>query len=99
MAASIFPSVANGVTFEDVEALPRGEPSLILQYGDDPLQFGELWLCEPSSAAKAPLVILIHGGCWLNEFDLTHLHPLATALAESGFAVWSLEYRRVGDDG
>ena len=47
----------------------------------------------------APLVILIHGGCWLNSFDVNHSRPLATALNHAGFAVLSLEYRRTGDPG
>ena len=50
-------------------------------------------------SANAPLVILIHGGCWLNSFDVNHSRPLATALSQAGFAVWSLEYRRTGDPG
>ncbi len=44
-------------------------------------------------------MILIHGGCWLNSFDVNHSRPLATALNQEGFAVWSLEYRRTGDPG
>jgi acetyl esterase/lipase len=45
------------------------------------------------------VVVLVHGGCWLAEYDLGHVSSLATALAEQGFATWSVEYRRVGDDG
>ena len=44
----------------------------------------------PNMSANAPLVILIHGGCWLNSFDVNHSRPLATALSQAGFAVWSL---------
>jgi len=59
-----------------------------------------LWLpAVVGDEGNAPLVVLIHGGCWLNAFDIQHTFPLSSALAQSGFAVWSLEYRRTGDPG
>jgi acetyl esterase/lipase len=64
------------------------------------LQYGLLWLPKTlASAGKAPLIVLIHGGCWLNAYDIKHSFPLSSALAEAGYAVWSLEYRRTGDAG
>jgi acetyl esterase/lipase len=45
------------------------------------------------------MVVLIHGGCWRAEYDVTHVAPLATALGDEGFAVWAIEYRRVGSAG
>lgn len=47
----------------------------------------------------APVVAFIHGGCWLNEYSIEHSHALATALTQAGYAVWNIEYRRVGDPG
>jgi predicted nucleic acid-binding protein len=38
-------------------------------------------------------------GCWLSEFDITHLRKLAAAITETGVATWALEYRRVGNPG
>jgi acetyl esterase/lipase len=52
-----------------------------------------------SSEHKAPLVIFIHGGCWLNQYDVAHSHAFSTALAQAGYVVWAIEYRRVGDHG
>jgi acetyl esterase/lipase len=46
-----------------------------------------------------PVVVLVHGGCWLAEYDLGHVASLAAALTEAGVATWSVEYRRVGNDG
>jgi acetyl esterase/lipase len=43
--------------------------------------------------------VLIHGGCWSADFDRGHVEPLARGLAEAGFAVWTLEYRRLGQPG
>jgi acetyl esterase/lipase len=45
------------------------------------------------------VVIVLHGGCWLSAYDLGYISGLAAALADDGIATWSLEYRRVGDDG
>jgi len=64
-------------------------------YGDRPLQFGDLRL--PKGAGPHPVAVVIHGGCWLAEYDLAHVGNLSHALARSGVATWSLEYGRVGD--
>jgi acetyl esterase/lipase len=66
-------------------------------YGGHPSQFGDLRL--PRGAAPRAAVIAIHGGFWRSRHDLTHLGHLCAALAAEGFAVWSLEYRRVGQEG
>lgn len=66
-------------------------------YGTGPEQFGELRL--PTGAGPHPVVVLIHGGCWRAEYDIAHITPLATALAADGWAVWAIEYRRVGSPG
>jgi acetyl esterase/lipase len=42
---------------------------------------------------------VVHGGCWLAQYDVEHIGLLADALAREGIATWSLEYRRVGNDG
>jgi acetyl esterase/lipase len=45
------------------------------------------------------VVIFLHGGFWRSEFDRTHTGPLAEALAASGFAVGTPEFRRTGQPG
>jgi acetyl esterase/lipase len=85
------------MTASDALALPRPEPDHRLSYGDHPLQFGELRL--PDGDGPHPVVIVIHGGCWLAEYDLGYISGLAAALTARGVATWSIEYRRVGDDG
>ena len=81
----------------DVLALPQPEPDHRLSYGADPLQFGELRL--PEGEGPFPVVIVIHGGCWLAEYDLGYMSAFAEALTAAGVATWSIEYRRVGDEG
>jgi acetyl esterase/lipase len=85
------------MTSGDLASFESPEPDQRIPYGDDPLQFGELRL--PKGAGPLPVAILIHGGCWLSEFDITHLRKLAAAIAETGVATWALEYRRVGNLG
>lgn len=93
----IYPFAEN-VSFSQVLQLDYREADKTLSYGSDPLQFGKLWLPADTRVA-APLVIFIHGGCWLSDYDLSHSYAMATALARAGFAVWSVEYRRTGDPG
>jgi acetyl esterase/lipase len=81
----------------DVLALPQPEADHRLSYGEDPLQFGELRL--PEGEGPVPVVIVIHGGCWLAEYDLGYISAFADALTDVGVATWSIEYRRVGDLG
>jgi len=65
-------------------------------YGPHPAQYGELWL--PGGAAAATVVI-VHGGFWRARYDLSLGRPLAADLIQRGYAVWNLEYRRVGAGG
>lgn len=96
-AERIYETVAGDVEFSQVLALDWRESDEKIFYGSDSLQFGELWLPDSALPSKG-LIVFVHGGCWLNEFDITHAYPLSSALAEAGYTVWSLEYRRVGDE-
>lgn len=64
-----------------------------IPYGDDPSQHGELFL--PLGTPRG-VVVVIHGGFWKAEYDAELGRPLASELAERGWAAWNLEYRRVG---
>jgi acetyl esterase/lipase len=46
-----------------------------------------------------PCIVLIHGGFWRDRWDRTLMTPLAIDLARRGYAVWNVEYRRVGQEG
>jgi len=97
-----YPPVESNVSYQQVTDLGFRQAAKKLVYGSDnpSLQYGLLWIPENSKPKmKLPLIVLIHGGCWLNAFDIKHTFPLSTALAQAGFAVWSLEYRRTGDAG
>ncbi|CAN5367432.1 alpha/beta hydrolase [soil metagenome] len=83
------------VTPSDIAVPEEGaapEPRRI-SYGEDASQWGDLYLPDDPRG----VVVVIHGGFWLAEYDYTYGEPLAVALAAQGWATWNLEYRRVGD--
>jgi len=84
-------------TVADLLAARAPAPTHRLSYGADSLQFGHLRL--PPGPGPFPVVVFVHGGCWLSQFTIGHAGALEQGLADAGFAVWSLEYRRVGDPG
>ena len=84
-------------SFGDVTSLGYRVADQRISYGPSTEQFVDLWI--PEGDSPAPVIALVHGGCWLAEYDITHIRPLATALAERGYAVWAIEYRRVGQEG
>jgi acetyl esterase/lipase len=88
---------AQPITFGQLAALPAPPPAQRISYGADSLQFGHLRL--PKGRGPHPVVVFIHGGCFRSQYSITHVAPLEQALADSGYAVWSLEYRRVGNPG
>lgn len=85
------------LTTAEALALPQPAADHRIPYGPDPLHVGELRL--PAGDGPFPVAIVLHGGCWLADYDLGYVSGLAATLADEGIATWSLEYRRVGDDG
>jgi len=62
------------------------------RYGEDPDQIIEIF--DAASNFKGNIA-LVHGGYWRPEYDRAHLRPLAKALAEEGWQVHLIEYRRI----
>jgi acetyl esterase/lipase len=91
------PSSAQLLSPADLMAVAWPEPDAKISYGADPLQFGYLRL--PEGGGPHPVAVFIHGGCYLSMFDIRHAGLAEQALADAGYVVWSIEYRRVGDDG
>jgi acetyl esterase/lipase len=81
----------------DILSLPAPPADLRLAYGPDPLQFGDLRL--PAGAGPHPVAVVIHGGFWRAQYDLTHIGHLCAALTSAGVATWNVEYRRIGNPG
>jgi acetyl esterase/lipase len=102
--AAVSDSTQSNISWTDVRAQPQPNAGIRIAYGDDPRHFGVLRLPGDESRTTLdeepyyPIIVLIHGGCWLNQFEYDYFDPVADALTSLGFAVWSVAYRRVGDD-
>ena len=70
----------------------------VVRYGAAPSQLAELFL--PKGKGPHPVVILLHGGCFLKEYEgFAQTSALGADLARRGYAVWNVEYRKLGEAG
>lgn len=67
-----------------------------IRYGPEPDQVADLRL--PESDPRG-LVLMVHGGFWLEEWTRDTTESLCVDLARRGFATANLEYRRLGSGG
>ncbi|MGC9667147.1 alpha/beta hydrolase family protein [Planosporangium sp. 12N6] len=81
----------------DVLTRPAPEPDFTVRYGAHPDHVADVRL--PPGDADGPLVVFVHGGFWRAEFDRRHTAPLAADLAERGYPVATVEFRRTGQEG
>lgn len=72
-------------------------PDAVVRYADHEDGVVDLYL--PPGSGPHPLVVLIHGGFWMQEYDRRHNRPLCNALKAEGFCVAAPEYRRIGGGG
>jgi acetyl esterase/lipase len=89
--------VSKLLTVDDYVRLPSIPADRRLAYGSDPAQCGDLYL--PARSGPHPVVVLLHGGCWRDQYGLEPLGQLCVALTGEGLAVWNVEYRRLGNGG
>lgn len=89
------------VPFSEVIKLDYRQPTSRMSYGDDESQFIEAWASNNRTEVhpRAAGLLLVHGGCWLKDYGVDHVRPLASALADHGYNVFAVEYRRTGQDG
>jgi acetyl esterase/lipase len=77
---------------------PQVKADARIAYGSSPAQVVDLFL--PKRSGPHPVVILMHGGCYLAEFrGLAETSGIAADLAKRGYAVWNIEYRKLGEAG
>ncbi len=67
------------------------------RYGTDRSQRGDLHL--PGGEGPHPVIVLIHGGSWHRRYGRAVMRAIAAALLMRGWAVWNIEYRRIGNGG
>lgn len=69
-----------------------------IPYGSGEFHFGDLRLPREAQGLH-PVAMVIHGGFWRARYDLEHIGHLCAALTSRGVATWSVEYRRIGNEG
>ncbi|MFJ1731107.1 alpha/beta hydrolase [Streptomyces sp. NPDC088254] len=80
---------------------PAVAPDATASYGDHPDQVIDFYAPREGSAPTdtVPLIAVLHGGAWRAPYDRRHITPFASYLAERGFAVANVEYRRGREQG
>lgn len=68
-----------------------------MPYGPDSLQWGVLRV--PDGEGPHPVIVMMHGGCWVGLHRPRNVEPLMASLTERGWATWSLSHRQAVDDG
>lgn len=91
-------SDAAPLSWSELQRMPLPPPGQRIAYGRAPQQFGELRLPD-TGKGPFPVMVLVHGGCWSAEYDYVYMTRLAAWLTQRGLATWTIEYRRVGDEG
>lgn len=81
----------------EVLTRPFTPSHLRVSYGEHPEHVADIWL--PAGYGPAPLVVVVHGGFWRASFDRRHAGPQCVGLADAGYAVAAIEYRRTGAGG
>ena len=73
---------------------PAALADVVISYGSGVDNVADVRFGGERAAAR-PLVLLIHGGFWRPAYDRSHTGPMSVALAEAGWTVAAIEYRRV----
>ncbi|CAA9343511.1 MAG: hypothetical protein AVDCRST_MAG16-1898, partial [uncultured Frankineae bacterium] len=61
-------------------------------YGPSERHVGDWWVPDRPDE-RLPTVVLVHGGFWRAEWDLSLEDDVAADLAGRGFLVWNVDYR------
>jgi acetyl esterase/lipase len=67
------------------------------RYGPHRSQRADLHL--PAGSGPHPVIVLIHGGSWRKRYGSFVMRALAADLLRRDWAVWNIEYRRLGEGG
>jgi acetyl esterase/lipase len=77
-----------------LDFLTRGRS---FRYGPHRSQRTDLYL--PPGAGPHPVMVVIHGGSWHRRYGRVVMRGLVGDLVRRGWAVWNIEYRRLGEGG
>ena len=95
--SSLEADAAKTLTWAELTGMPLPAAGERIAYGKGAQQFGELRI--PKGDGPFPVMVVIHGGCWQNAFDYEYMTRLSAWFTEHGVATWTIEYRRLGDNG
>lgn len=96
------PAMTKTLSWSELDAMPYPpKPGTRIAYGLSAAKFGELRLPEAKRHGKGPypVLVMVHGGCWLADYDYGYFTRLAAWFTEQGVATWNIEYRRLNDGG
>jgi acetyl esterase/lipase len=81
---------------EDDSVLTRvaRPPDRVVAYGAHPDQVADVRFGDARSRER-PLAMIVHGGFWRPRYDRAHTGAMAAAIADAGWTVASIEYRRI----
>jgi acetyl esterase/lipase len=77
-----------------LDFLSRGQSH---RYGPHASQRADLYV--PREPGPHPVFVLIHGGSWHKRYGRVFMRWLGGDLLRRGYAVWNIEYRRLGGGG
>src|SRR5579859_4743552 len=85
---------ARGVILLRDMLLARGRT---VHYGPDRSQRADLYV--PAAPGSHPVMVLIHGRSWSKRYGRIVMRALAQDVLTHGWAIWNIEYRRLGNGG
>lgn len=92
-------ALAEPASLDDYMKQARHKADETVHYGPAPSQVAELFLPK-TKPSPHPVVVLLHGGCFLKQYEgFPQTSALAADLAGRGYAVWNVEYRKLGEAG
>src|SRR5665213_1373479 len=95
-------AVAEPASLDQYMKQARHAPTATVHYGPAPSQMAQLFMPPKTTATKGPhpVVVLLHGGCFLKQYEgFAQTSAIAADLAGRGYAVWNVEYRKLGEAG
>lgn len=86
-----------GTEYETTGSYGVSEPQRISYGSDGSEQYGMLAVPVRDNGEtlpeKVPVVVMIHGGSWEDDSDMTYMTDIGTDLVSHGVAVWAIAYR------
>ncbi|MGC0366222.1 acetyl esterase/lipase [Rhodococcus sp. 27YEA15] len=95
LAVALITAFTLAVSISSAAGFTRSVDPIRIAYSTTADTFGDLYL-PPGNDDSLPVVILVHGGGWIQKNNLDYAGAWARTLTPYGVAVWNIEYRRVG---